>query len=433
MKMTLAKWEIVKWVIIILVTTLVVAFVATPVFAIDDPDSPPQVNSVYVYEFDDGSIGVLIDYYLDYDLDEPPVGTGEPDEPVTDAYLAIFVDTDGVTQLKAVAPYTFFDNGYQRGLVYIPFTETEVGTYSLDSANMADYRIWFVGNPTLAWAGDPPLTITTIDQWNTTGDMAVLLALRVLYYADLLELIWSSDLIETTSVGSRLTTLGASYFENVIPSLRSIAPACFSSSTLQPEIEDIDYTTEFGAIATSAVLAGSPVTLSEGTNNLNPTGAGTIIFTLSQGTVGTVTGAVVTGSPLDIVAGTNTATITGAGAIVVEVDLSDTVTGIEGIITGTGFDLTTIATTFGMSRWMFGGIVWMILGVVICAATFRRSSDAVGAFGVGAATKTVMVVFDLWIIAGILLGLLHPIVGVLMFIGFGIFTGYILFFRQANA
>ena len=65
---------------------LAVALPPTPAYAIDDPDSPPQVSAVYVYEFSDGSVGVLIDYYLDYT-------TPFPDEPVTDAYLAVFVDT----------------------------------------------------------------------------------------------------------------------------------------------------------------------------------------------------------------------------------------------------------------------------------------------------------------------------------------------------
>jgi len=126
--------------LLILVTLIVLP--VTPAFAIADPDSPPQVSAVYVYEFSDGSVGALIDYYLDY-------GT-LPDETVTEAYLAVFVDTDGTTQLKSVAPYTFVDSGYGRGLAWIPFTSAEATAASLDSANQADYRIWLTGNPTLA-------------------------------------------------------------------------------------------------------------------------------------------------------------------------------------------------------------------------------------------------------------------------------------------
>lgn len=164
----------------LLILVLTVLMLPTSVYAIADPDTPPQVSAVYVYEFPDGSVGTLIDYYLDYAV--------LPTETATDAYLAVFVDTDGTTQLKSTAPYTYVDSGYGRGLIWIPFTAAEAAAYSLDSASIADYRIWLAGNPTLSWSGDPPKTITTIDQWNTTGDMAVLLALRILYYADVLEL-----------------------------------------------------------------------------------------------------------------------------------------------------------------------------------------------------------------------------------------------------
>lgn len=410
--------------------TVLVSICVSPksVYSIADPDSAPQVNAVYVYEdlLEDGDVGVFVDYYLNY-------GT-TPSETVTEAYLVIFIDIDGVTQLDSVSPYTFHNSGYGRGLAWIYFSAAEVTTYGLTSVNEALYDIWLVGNPTVesGWAGDPPRTIAGIDEWYTTGDSSVLLALRVLYYADLLEVIWSPlDLIEVTSVGNRLTATGESYFENVITDLRTMAPACFSATVLEPTLEDIDYTTTFGATATSTVLAGSPVTLTAGTNNLNPTGAGTITFTLVQGTEGTVTGAVVTGSPLTIVAGTNTATITGAGAIVVVVNQQDTTTAIDTLIRGTGWDLETIANTFGVSRWMFSGILWMIISVIICTGTFGGQSKY-GTFSGDAKGKTVMIVFDICIVAGTLLGFLKPVVGILLFIGFGAFTGYMLFFRGSS-
>jgi len=123
--------------LLLILVALVATLPATPVYAIADPDSSPQVSAVYVYEFSDGSVGALIDYYLDY-------GT-LPDETVTEAYLAVFVDTDGATQLKSVAPYTFVDSGYGRGLAWIPFTSAEATAAGLDSASIADYRIWLTG------------------------------------------------------------------------------------------------------------------------------------------------------------------------------------------------------------------------------------------------------------------------------------------------
>lgn len=412
-----------KW-LLVLFAILLAVWPAMPVFAIADPDTAPQISAVYVYEdlLEDGDLGILVDYYLDY--------AALPSETATESYLAVFIDIDGTTQLKSVAPYTFVNSGYRRGLVWIYFTAAEVTTYGIDQANEALHTVWLVGNPTLTWVPgpDPPKTIAGIDYWQTSGITATLLALRVLYYADVLEVIWALDLVEITALGNRLTSTGQSYFENVIINLRTMAPLAFSVSEISPAVEDLDYITSFGATATGDIV-GTPVTLTTGTNNENTSGAGSIVFELANGTVGTVTGAVVTGTPLDLVAGINTATITGAGAIVVEVELVDTTTAIADIVIGTGFDLTDVATAFGMSRWFFSSMVWLIMSVLICAGVYRGTPEGFGGAGVG---KVILIVFDICIIAGALLGLLKPVVAVGLFLIFGMFTGYTLFFRGAN-
>jgi len=414
---------------VVLVSVLLLLVLATiPVLAIADPDTPPSVNAVYVYDLTDGGVGVLIDYFLDYAV--------APTETATEAYLSAFIDTDGITQLKSIAPYAFDDKGYGHGLMWIRFTEDEVTADSIDSASIALYKVWLMGNPTVAsgWSGDPPKTEVGIDEWTTVSDPSTLLAMRMLYYADILELEWSLDLIEETSIGSKLTTLGESYFTNVIPNLRDLAPACFSSGTHEPTPQDIDYETEFGAVATSgtATVVGSPVTLIEGTNTID-TGVttGTIFIELENGTTGTITDLVgtVTGSPADLTPGTNTLTVTGAGTFTVVVNLINTSTGLEDIVIGTGFDLTAVATAFGMTRWMFSGLVWMLVTVIICAALYRNTPQSMGSSGAG---KIVMIVFDICIIGGTLLGLLHILVAALMFIGAMTFTAYVVFFRGAN-
>ena len=408
---------------------LLMLIAVVPAQAIDDPDSPPSINAVYVFEFDGGSVGILIDYYLDYAV--------LPTETATDSYFGVFVDTDGTTQLKAVAPYTFVDSGYGRGLIWIPFTAAEVIAYGIDSADVADYRIWLTGNPTLTWAPgpDPPKTIALIDQWQNTGDMSVLLALRILYYADVLELAWSLDMVEVTAMGNKLTTVGASYFENVINGCRVLAPAAFADSTSGPDAVDISYDTAFGATAASgtATIVGSPVTLVAGSNTIN-TGAttGTIVLTLAQYTSGTVTNGTgtVTGSPVTISPGINTLTVTAAGTFTVVVNVTDTATQLNTSVTGTGFDMTTLATRFGMSRWMFSGIIWVLITVILCAAAFATTKKS-SAFGdAPGATKIVMILATLSLIGGTLLGLLHPLVSAMLFIAFGAIIGYVFFFRS---
>lgn len=414
-----------------IVVMLCTALLPLPVNAIADPDTPPSVNAVYVYELEDGGLGVLIDYYLDY-------AVLPTTETATQSYMAVFIDTDGTTQLKTTAPYTFQDSGYRHGLIWIRFTETEVTALSLDSTDVLLYKIWLVGNPTVAsgWAGVPPKTIAGIDQWYTTGDPTVLLALRVLYYADLLELEWTLDMIQETSNGSKLTTTGESYFLNVISNLRTYAPAVFSDTESSPDYTPIDYSTTFGATATSgtATVAGSPVTLVSGNNVIN-TGAttGTIILTLAGWTFGTVTNGtgVVTGSPVTITPGTNTLTVTGAGTFTVAVAVVDTVTELEDTVTGTGMDLTTLAAMFGMSRWFFSGVIWILITVIICAALFV-ASDRSENVGNEVASKIVSLVFTICIIGGSILGMLHPIATGLLFIGCGALLGYVFFFQSES-
>ncbi len=417
--------------ILLIILVLMVAIVS-PAYAIDDPDTPPAVNAVYVYEnlLETGDTGVLIDYYLDYD----PV-PGIPDEVVTESYLTVFYDTISTTQFKSVSPYAFVDSGYGRGLAWIYFSASEVTALGIDSANIADYEIWLVGNPTLAWAGDPPKTTAIIDVWNTVSNPSTLLGLRVLYYADILELAWTVDMVEATAIGNRLTTLGESYFDNVIANLRTMAPSVYSASEFEPTREDIDYTTEFGAILTdgTGTAAGSPITLASGNNNVNVTADGTFTLELLRGTVGTATSDTVTivGSPVALVAGTNTIT-TNAGApgnIVVAVALVDTQTDITDTVTGTALDLSELAARFGMSTMMFSGLVWLAISVIICGAAYRVSTQA-GYTGGGG--KAVMLIFNVCIIGGAVLGLMSVLVAALMFIAFGTFTAYIVFFRGAN-
>jgi len=412
--------------LLLILVSLIAVLPVTPVLAIADPDSPPQVSAVYVYEFSDGSVGALIDYYLDY--------AALPSETATEAYLAVFVDTDGTTQLKSVAPYTFVDSGYGRGLVWIPFTSAEATAAGLTSASIADYRIWLTGNPTVAsgWTGDPPKTITTIDQWVTT-DVSATLTSRILYYADVLELAWSLDMVQNTADGNKLTSVGESYFTNVITGLRTLAPGCFSDTTSDPDYIPISYDSAFGATATSgtATVAGDPQTLTEGTDSVD-TGAttGTIIIDLAQWTSGNITDdtGTMTGSPVDLYPGTNTLIVTAAGTFTTELEVIDSSTVYEDTVTGTGFDLTDLATIFGMSRWMLSGLVWILISVVACAFLFVHSSKGVA--GASGATKQTTLLFMIMLVGGMLLGMVHPLVVSFALIAIGAFIGYILFFRS---
>lgn len=412
--------KVVRYSKVILMALILITGLVFPksAYAIADPDTPPAINAVYVYEdlIEEGDCGVLIAYFLDYAV--------PPTETATEAFFTVFVDTDGTSQLKGVSPYAYDDDGYGYGVTWIYFTAQEVVDYSITSASENLYRVWFVGNPTLSWTGDPPKTVATIDYWMPAGASAATnLGLRVLYYAAALEAIWSIDLIETTTVGNRLTTLGEAYFINVIPDLREIAPNVFSAADYDPEYPDVDYSTEFGAVVTGSEVAGSPVTCVSGANNITINDAGTVTMTLEAGTYGTVAGGIIVeGTPLDIVPGVNTITTSGAGAITVTVALETTQTGITDTVTGTGLDLADVAAAFGMNTMLFSGGIWLIVSIIICAGVYQR-----------AGSKVVLLVFNLCIIGGAVLGLVSILVAGLMFICSGAFTAYIIFFKGANA
>jgi hypothetical protein len=557
----------------VILITLVMSLFPAPALAIADPLSAPQVSRVDVYSLADGGIGVLVDYYLDY---IPPY----PAETATESYLAIFIAADGTTQLKSVAPYTFQASGYKRGMIWIPFTAAEVATYGITSASIALYRIWLMGNPSLTWTPGPlpPKTVATIDEWHTTGTV-LLLATKVLFYADQLELAWGLDMIQITSLGPKLTTTGESYFENVVSNLRTLAPSAFSSSVASPLYSPLNYSTDFGATATNgtAIIVGSPVTLLPNIVIANPSfeiddppvgwtlfgtgatftrsdvqaytadtfsglltrvGVDTYVYqdtdpelyvgqnvtmggwvyatvanrarlaldddvgapsysnyhtaapgwewltvhytvnaaatslqlycqvnngntlayfddivlvrginTIQTGlTTGNVTidlagwtyGAIYNDgvgtlalSPSTLKPGVNTINITGAGNFTVSVATIDTVSKANESVIGTGLDLTVIAKTFGMSRWMFSGLLWMMITIMICAAAYKTASgDGYGDASSSGGIKVVLLLFTVCVIGGTLLGLLAPAVSALLFIMCGAFIGYILFFRS---
>lgn len=416
----------------ILLSIILIVSLVMPVLAIDDPDVPPTLPSVYIYEdlIEDGDLGMLAEYYIDYTV------AGTPTEPVSQSYLVIFIDTDGTTQLRAVAPYPYEDNGYYRGYAWIYFSAADVTAYSLDSADEALYSMWIRGNPTVpsGWTGDPPSGTGVITEWHTTGDSAVLLAQRVLNFSFILNTEWApTDIVESTPVGNALTDEGESYWTNVIPNLRIMAPACFSDRRADPTYEDLDYTTSFGATATSgtATIAGSPVTLAAGANTITANTTGDFTLTLNPGTYGTIaddTGTIST-SPSNLVPGDNVITVTGVGDLTVTVNLGTVQQTLTDEVTGTGLDLTTIATVFGMSGIAFSGIIWALLTILICGATYVSTSK-LGGLQRGAGNITMFMAI-ISLIGGTLLGLLDVRIVALLAIGYGALIGYMLFFRTS--
>lgn len=229
---------------------------AMPVFAIDDPEVL-QINAVWVYRncMEDNDQLYLIDYTLDYDPDSDPETDDNPDENITEAYLVRLMN--GAVELGSTAPYAYYDEGYDRGLIALYFSAAEAPAWE------GAYTMILVGNPTLAWGADPPETsVGDFDLWqdwpiSTTQEI---LASRVLWLADQLELAWAVDMIETTASGSRLTEYGESYFVNAVPDLRTMAPSAFVGQIIQPEVEKREFTEDYSDDLAASVV-GTPLDL----------------------------------------------------------------------------------------------------------------------------------------------------------------------------
>lgn len=206
-------------VVIAIVVSLLLVIVTPALAAIAHPDTL-TINSVYAYqsclETDDQLY--LIEYTVDYDGEYP---AAYPDEDITEAFLTRLMYAD-TTDLGSTAPYAYYQIGYGQGIAAIYFSADDAPPY-WESELLS---IELTGNPTLDWGESiPTTTVYTFDGWLGVSSLAS----RILYLADLLELAWEVDMIETTAIGSCLTTYGEAYFTNAIPNLRVMCPSVFSS------------------------------------------------------------------------------------------------------------------------------------------------------------------------------------------------------------
>ena len=218
--------------------------IASPVLAIGAPDDL-QINSVYVFRhcFETDDQLYLVEYFVDYDIDADPLTDDNPDENITEAYLGRLID--GVDELGAVAPYAYYDLGYDAGIFAIYFSASDPNLPTWNGA----YTMKLMGNPTLDWdAAIPETSVGVFDLWSSsTGivDTQNELAARILYIADQLELAWSINMVDSTGTGSYLSNYGEAYFTNAISNIQAMAPKAFAGSTTQPQWEYKESTTDY--------------------------------------------------------------------------------------------------------------------------------------------------------------------------------------------
>jgi len=225
--------------------------IASPVLAIGAPDDH-QINFVYVFQhcLENNDQLYLGGYFTDYDPDSDPSTDDNPDENITEAYLGRLMD--GVDELGAVAPYAYYDLGYDEGIFAIYFSASDAPTWD------GDYTMKLMGNPTLDWDADIPETsVAVFDLWSSsTGitDTQNELTARILYIADQLELAWGINMVDSTGTGSYLSEYGEAYFTNAISNIQAMAPKAFAGSTTQPQWEYKEATADYADDRADSVI-----------------------------------------------------------------------------------------------------------------------------------------------------------------------------------
>jgi len=229
---------------ILALAMLGLTLIASPVLAIGTPHDL-QINSVYVFQhcLETNDQLYLVEYFLDYDIDADPLTDDNPDENITEAYLGRLMD--GIDELGVIAPYAYYDLGYDEGIFAIYFSADDPDLPTWESV----YTMKLEGNPTLVWdAGVPTTSVAVFDLWSSSTsitDTQDELTARILYIADQLEIAWGINMVDSTGTGSYLSNYGEEYFTNAIPNIQAMAPKAFAGSTTSPEWEYKEATTGY--------------------------------------------------------------------------------------------------------------------------------------------------------------------------------------------
>jgi len=247
------KARLSKLLSILALAMLGLMLIASPVLAIGTPHDL-QINSVYVFQhcLETNDQLYLVEYFLDYDIDADPLTDDNPDENITEAYLGRLMD--GVDELGVIAPYAYYDLGYDEGIFAIYFSADDPDLPTWEGV----YTMKLEGNPTLVWdAGVPSTSVAVFDLWSSSTSITETqneLTARILYIADQLEVAWGINMVDSTGTGSYLSDYGEEYFTNAIPNIQAMAPKAFAGGTTSPEWEYKEATTGYADDRADSVI-----------------------------------------------------------------------------------------------------------------------------------------------------------------------------------
>lgn len=207
--------------------------VATPVYAISDPDSI-SVESTKVYEglWEAGDMLFLVEYKVMYTVD--------PTEDPQDTFLL------GVWEGAVKGPDRALDY-YQHNFTSVYLTAAQVASFGYEYGDELKIRV--TGNPSFfpsLTEGVNMKTVTlTSGHWlkgTTLEETRQYLADWCIILAETFETSWGTPLLTS---GGRLNPTGTVKFKEAIPSLDEVCPCIFQVYSTYPEYGDPTYGSAF--------------------------------------------------------------------------------------------------------------------------------------------------------------------------------------------
>jgi len=210
------------------------AFIPALVFAIADPDVPPNIDTVYAYSGvrEAGDLLIVAQYTLTY--------ATTPTEPISDAYVGRFLR--GTTELNSVEPFPFNARGYGVGIFSLYWTASQRSTDSIEfsNTNSEKYIVGLTGKAG-QFPGSVPTTSTTTITWRDATRTVTLLSQDIIQFSQTLEnnAGWrtnNQDLVTGITGDQSLTSTGENYFSSAVPNLQVMVPDIFSSAAQSPQV-----------------------------------------------------------------------------------------------------------------------------------------------------------------------------------------------------
>jgi len=206
-------------------------------YAISPPSSTPTVSDMH-YNRNLLETGDIL-LYGEYDLPYDPVPTTAS---AAQSFIFQLIDTDNATELGAITPFVFFDNGYNEGVFGMYFAPADNFTWGLSyilriSQNPAQFA-----SPT---SEDYLIAPTAFTTKTSQLDNQVELAINVINLANELEQIYTTyTLLDTAAGGTVLSSpSGETYFRGVIYGLQLMAPSLFMVQVLEYDTSYRTWTT----------------------------------------------------------------------------------------------------------------------------------------------------------------------------------------------